>query len=127
MVGTLPEAGLVVFAIDVALWVAAPPPFTTFTVYEVIFDILPSSEGFPQCIFIAKILIDVHPAYHVLGLYPPMAVGINVACVEVGLVNHRTVSVQSFLRCLGNHPYHFFHLAKQLLVAQHQGSLVQQP
>lgn len=46
MIGALPEACLVVLAVDVTLRVTAPPPLAAFTVDKVKLDILPATESF---------------------------------------------------------------------------------
>jgi hypothetical protein len=53
----------------------APVPFAVFPVDEVLLDILPATECLLQGILIAEMLIEIEPAHHVLGLYPPVEAG----------------------------------------------------
>ena len=46
---------------------------------------------------IMEVLIDVIEAYHRLGLYPPVQVVVFGTCGEIGLMDHGTIGIQSFL------------------------------
>ena len=50
-----------------------------------------------------------------------------MARVEVGLVYHRAVGIETFLRCLRHFTHDGLHLLQHRLVAQHKGSLMHEP
>ena len=117
VVGTLPETGMVVAAVDMAFGIAAPEPFAEFVVDEVVLDVLPTAEGFVACGFVAEMLVDVEETYDGFGLYPPMAVSINMARIDIGFVGHRTVRVEPLFRSLCHKPYDGFHLFEDVFFA----------
>ena len=104
-----------------------PKPLSPIPVNELPFDIIPTTKGLLKSIFVTKMLIDIVPAYHILGLYPPMEVIVHMTCIEVGLVNHRTVRAQSLGRGISHHANDRLHTSQHLWVAQDKCSLVQEP
>ena len=78
---------------------------------EILLDVVPASECFLQGILVVEVLVEVEPSHYILCLHPPMEVVVDVTRVEVRLVNHRTVGIQAFLRCLR----HFLHDGLHLL------------
>ena len=95
---------------------AAPEPFAVLPVDELGLDIRPATHGFLQCFLITKILVDVIPSYHILGLYPPVEIVINMTRVKVCLMNHATIRAQSFLRSLSHLTDNGLHLVEHLSV-----------
>lgn len=112
VVGTLPETGFVVEAIDAAVGVSAPIPLP-FRIDEIVGDIPPTLAcvGEPTgCLFALRLVVKaglIELAYHVLGLYPPMAVGIQAVRFGIGvggfgvggsvkLVYHAAVGLATF-------------------------------
>ena len=127
MIGTFPEAGLVVDGVERAVGMAAPMPLATLPVDKVGLDILPTLDGTLPRGFVAEMLVDVDPAHDVLGLYPPVQVVVLTAGVEVGLVDHGAVGVESFRRRLGHHPHDRLHFGQHVAVVKDQRGLVQEP
>jgi hypothetical protein len=117
VVWTLPEAGLVVDSVQRTVGMAAPEPLALLTVDEILFDILPAADSSAKGLFIAKILIDVHPADNILGLYPPVQVVIDTPGIEVCLMNHGTVRTKALFRSMSNLKDNRFHLAEYRWVA----------
>lgn len=64
VVRALPEAGMIIFLVDVALRIAAPIPLAKLTVNEVVLDILPAVERLLQSSLITETLIDIVEANH---------------------------------------------------------------
>ena len=95
MVGTLPESGLVVVEIKCSVGTATPIPFTSLIVDEVVFDILPAMLCLVECRFVAEVLVDIVEADNSLCLNPLVKVVIHMSSVEVCLVYHRTVRIES--------------------------------
>ena len=97
VVRALPETGLVVDGVQRAVRMSAPEPLTILVVNELGLDVVPAALGLLQGGFVAEVLVDVHPPYDVLGLNPPVEVVVNMSCIEISLVNHRTVGTQALL------------------------------
>ena len=127
MIRAFPEARLVVAAVDVALGIATPEPLAALAVDEVVLDVLPAVQRLLQRALVAEVLIQVNKSYHSLGLYPPVAVVIDIAGVKIGLVYHRPVGIQAFFAGFCHEFHDGFHFVKHGLVAQHQCRLVHEP
>ena len=127
MIRTFPEARLVVLSVYVAFGVATPEPLAAVVVYQVFFNVSPASVSLFEGFLVAKMLIKVSKANHRLGLNPPVAVYVDIARIEVSLVNHASVGVQALLAGFGYHLHNILNLSKKLLVAKHQSRLVHQP
>ena len=127
VVRTLPETGVIVLEVDVALRVAAPGPFSVLPVDEIVLDVLPATQSFFQGILIAEILVNVEETYDGFGLYPPVKISIYMTCVEVCFVGHRAVKIKAFLAGFGNETNDGLHLLKHLFVAQYESRLMHEP
>ena len=57
VIWAFPETCFVISAVDVPVGITAPPPFATFHIYKVVFDVLPTMKCLLQSIFISKILV----------------------------------------------------------------------
>ena len=118
---------MVFAAVDVPLGIATPEPFAEFTVDEVSLDVIPAAQCPFQCGGCVEMLVDVEETHHGFGLHPPVAVGIDIARVEICFVGHGPVGIDALHRSFC-HPLHDgLHLCQHFGIAQHQCRLVQQP
>ena len=127
MIWALPKSSLVFITVDASVWSATPIPFTIFIVNQFAADVLPASYGMIKSVSVTKVLVYVQPSNHIFCLYPPVQVIINCTFVKVCLVYHRTIRIDTLLRCLCHYPYDRFHPFKYLFVIQYKSSFVHQP
>ena len=112
MIGTLPKTSLIIRGVERPVRMPTPEPLTIFPVYKLCLDVRPTMHSFLQCVLITKILIDVIPPYHVLSLYPPVKVIVNVTSIKVRLMYHRPVRAQPLFGGFGHLTDYLFHLSK---------------
>ena len=117
MIRTLPEASLIVDEVQRTVRMAAPVPFAILPVDQLVLDILPTANSPLVGFLIAEMLPDVEPSHDILRLHPPVEVVIHMACIEVGLMDHRTVRTQSLLRGLRHFPDNGFHTFQHIRIA----------
>ncbi len=118
---------MVVGLVDIALRITAPVPLTKLMVDEVVLDVLPGVETLLECSLVTKVLVDVIESYDGFGLYPPVAVIIDVAGIYVGFVSHAAVGVKTLFAGCGYELYDRFDLSKYLLVAEDESGFVHEP
>ena len=80
-----------------------------------------------QCALVAEVLIQVNESHHSLGLYPPVAVVIDIAGVKIGLVYHGPVGIQAFFAGFCHEFHDGLNFVEHGLVAQHQCRFVHEP
>ena len=118
---------MVVGLVDIALRITAPVPLTELMVNEVVLDVLPSVETLLESGFVAKVLVDVIEAYDGFGLYPPVAVIIDVAGIYIGFMGHAAIGIKTLLAGCGYELYDWFDLGEYLLVAKDESGFVHEP
>ena len=102
-------------------------PLTMLIINDLRLDVVPAFLGSCKGFLVAEVLVEIEPAHDILGLYPPVEVVVDVTCVEVCLVNHRTVGTQPFLAGFCHFADNGFDTRQHLSVAQDEGSLVHEP
>lgn len=127
VVGAFPESRLVVVAVDGAVGASAPVPFAVFVVDDVVEDVLPCGVCAVECLLVTEMLPEVEPSDDALCLHPPVSVVVAAAGVEVGLVDHGAVGLQALGGSVCHLLYDGLHLPQEVLVAEHEGCLVEEP
>ena len=80
-----------------------------------------------ECRFVAEVLVDIVEADNGLSLNPPVKVVIHMTSVEVGLVYHRPVGIESLLRGFCHERHYLLHFFQYVGITEYEGSLVHQP
>ena len=87
VVRALPKSGLIVIAVDGAVFVSAPKPFAPFVVDELLFGIIPAAERNVKRTTITKVLIEVDVADDTFAHHPPLSLPVGPAVVGPVFVN----------------------------------------
>ena len=103
-------------------------PLAAVAVYQMLLDKLPAVERLLQGYFVVEVLVQIDVADYVLGLHPPMAVGIGTVFIEEGLVNHAAFGRhQAFVGSGCNVFYQRLYFFQKDRIAQYQRGFMNQP
>ena len=102
-------------------------PLAVLGIQQMLRHIIPTGDSNQQILLGAEILIEVDVTDDVLTLYPPLALEIILIPILPMLIHHTSIWAQSLVGSIGYSADDALYLAQQLLIAQDECRLMEQP